>query len=279
MLAFIKFPLSIFTFLGFSILDVLVDVGVGRCSEDRIVVWAELNRGLCCHMARFGCIWLIYHSFTFLRISILILPSLSSYSWGGILAIKVCYHPPLMRGWVFNKSFTGFCILIIKLLLHSDILKCIFPSTAAQSHMVGGFWVWQCRPHRDVPIRACFLPFILVQTLSARFSLSPRVRNKETIPQSFCFSRFGVKAIIIKDFSSPPYFIFPKQREATIFSLTGRRVWDKEMISRPLLRTIPISPPTVLAAQSSILNSESPRQRNDSSPSPGNNLHIFWIRS
>ena len=51
------------------------------------------------------------------------------------------------------------------------------------------------------------------------------------------------------------------------------------MISRPLLRTIPISPPTVLAAQSSILNSESPRQRNDSSPSPGNNLHIFWIRS
>ena len=52
------------------------------------------------------------------------------------------------------------------------------------------------------------------------------------------------------------------------------------MISRPLLRTILISsPPTVLAAQSSILNSESPRQRNYSSPSPGNNLHIFWIRS
>ena len=124
-----------------------------------------------------------------------------------------------MRGWVFNKSFTGFCILIIKLLLHNDILKCIFPSTAAQSHMVGGFWVWQCGTHRDVPIRACFLPFILVQTLSARFSLSPRVRNKETIPQSFCFSRFGVKAIIIKDFSSPPYFIFRKQREATILLL------------------------------------------------------------
>ena len=96
-------------------------------------------------------------------------------------------------------------------------------------------------------------------------SLFPRIRNKETIPQSFCCSRFGVKAIIIKDFSSPPYFIFPKQREAAIFSLTGRRVWDKEMISRPLLRTILISPPTVLAAQSSILNSESPRQRDDSS--------------
>ena len=69
--------------------------------------------------------------FTFLRLFIVITHPWSIL-WSGILAIKVCYHRPLMQARVFNESFTGFCFLINKPVMQRKIMKFASPANLLQ---------------------------------------------------------------------------------------------------------------------------------------------------
>ena len=73
--------------------------------------------------------------FTFLR-TFIVITHPWSILWSGILAIKVCYHRPLMQARVFNESFTGFCFLINKPVMQRKIMK--FPSPA---NLLQYFWL------------------------------------------------------------------------------------------------------------------------------------------